>query len=189
MKKYSPAQLVNMLAMPALTVILGLILLLKPDSASALVGKVLAWVTILAAVALGAGSIFGNTAGRSNRTVAAVICGAVGLWMLMNPLFLAGIIGRVLGLYLLLRGIQDGRTHFQLTGGKIVFTPGLVLAAVTTVIGLVLILVPLATSRVLFSVIGIVMICVGAAEGIDRLKGPKLLDEGEDPNIIDVEKV
>lgn len=189
MKKHSPAQLFNMLAMPALTVILGLILLLNPDSASALVGKILAWVTILAAVALGAGSIFGKSAHRNKRTIAAVICGAVGLWMLMKPLFLTKIIGRVLGLYLLLRGLQDGRSHFQLNSGKIVFAPGLVLAAVTALIGLVLILVPLATSRVLFSVIGIVMICVGAAEGIDRLKGPKLLDEGEDPNIIDVEKV
>lgn len=189
MKKYTPAELLNMLAMPALTVILGLILLLSPDTASALVGRVLAWVTILAAVALGAGSVFGSVTGRSSRTVAAVVCGAVGIWMLMNPLFLAGIIGRVLGLYLLLRGIQDGRTHFLLSGGKPALSPGLVLAAVTAVIGLVLILVPLATSRVLFSVIGIVMICVGIAEGIDRLKGRNLLEEGSDPNIIDVEKV
>lgn len=189
MKKYSPAQLVNMLAMPVLTVILGLILLLSPDSAAALVGQVLAWVTILAAVALGAGSIFGSVTGRSKRTVAAVICGVAGVWMLMNPLFLASIIGRVLGLYLLLRGLQDGRTHFRLSVKMPVFTPGLVLAAVTAVIGLVLILVPLATSRVLFSVIGIVMICVGVAEGIDRIRGRKLLDEGDDPNIIDVEKV
>lgn len=189
MKKYSPAQLLNMLAMPALTVILGLILLLSPDSAAALVGKVLAWVTILAAVALGAGSVFGSAVNRNKHTIAAVICGAVGLWMLMNPLFLTKIIGRVLGLYLLLRGFQDGRTHLQLGGGKIAFTPGMVFSGVTAMIGLVLILVPLATSRVLFSVIGIVMICVGLAEGIDRLKGPKLLDEGQDPNIIDVEKL
>lgn len=189
MKKYTPAQLMNMLAMPALTVVLGLILLLSPDTASALVGKVLAWVTILAAIALGAGSILGGAGPRTGRTVAAVVCGVAGVWMLLNPLFLAGIIGRVLGLYLLLRGLQDGRANFQLRSGKPVFTPGLVLAAVTAVIGLVLILVPLATSRVLFSVIGIVMICVGVAEGIDRLRGPKLLDEGSDPNIIDVEKV
>lgn len=189
MKKFSPAQLMNMLAMPVLTVILGLILLLSPDSAAALVGKVLAWVTILAAVALGAGSIFGSASARSRNTVAAVVCGAVGVWMLMNPLLLAGIIGRVLGLYLLLRGLQDGRAHFRLSSGKPVFTPGLALAAVTAVIGLVLILVPLATSRVLFSVIGIVMICVGVAEGIDRIRGRNLLDEGSDPNIIDVEKV
>ncbi len=189
MKNYSPAQLINMLAMPVLTVVLGLILLLSPDSASALVGQVLAWVTILAAVALGAGSIFGSASQRSGRTVAAVVCGAVGVWMLINPLFLASIIGRVLGLYLLLRGLQDGRAHFRLSDGKPVFSPGLVLAAITTVIGLVLILVPLATSRVLFSVIGIVMICVGVAEGIDRIRGRNLLAEGSDPNIIDVEKL
>ena len=189
MRKFSPTQLMNMLAVPVLTVILGLILLLSPDTASALVGKVLAWATVLAALALGAGSVFGGADLRSGRTVAAVACGAVGIWMLMNPLFLAKIIGRILGLYLLLRGLQDGRAHFRLRGGRPVFTHGLVLAAVTSVIGLVLILVPLATSQVLFSVIGIVMICVGAAEGIDRLRGRKLLDEGSDPNIIDVEKI
>ena len=32
-------------------------------------------------------------------------------------------------------------------------------------------------------------LCAGIAQGWDNLRGRKLLDEGQDPNIIDVEKV
>lgn len=189
MKKYTPAQLVRMLAMPALTVILGLILLLSPDSASALVGQVLAWVTILAAVALGAGSIFGSAVGRNGKTVAAVVCGVAGVWMLLNPLFMARILGRILGTFLLLRGLQMIREHMPPRGSKLAFSPALGAATAVTVLGIALILVPMTASRAAFSILGVILIGVGVAEGFDRIRGRNLLEEGSDPNIIDVEKI
>ena len=54
MKKYTPVQLIRMLGAPAATVLLGLVLLFSPDTASALVGKLLGWCAILAALGLGA---------------------------------------------------------------------------------------------------------------------------------------
>ncbi len=180
MKKYTVSQLLSLLGMPVLTAVLGLILLVNPDSAVSLVGKLLGWVCVIGALAFA----FGGS-GRRN-VVGGIVLGALGVWMLCNPLFLAKILSRVLGVFLLLRGIQDGRLHWQ---GKLVLTPGLILAAAAALIGFVLVLMPLSTSRVFFRIIGIILICVGAAEGIDRLRGRKLLDGGEDPNIIDVEKL
>lgn len=189
MKKYSPAQLIKILALPALTVILGLILLLSPDSASALVGKVLAWAILLAAVALGAGAFLGTPASRNNRVIWAVICFAAGVWILMNPLTIAKFLGRVLGLALMIRGGQSVAANIRYQGGKPVISQELVVPAVIAVVGAVLVILPMATTRVVFNLVGIVLICVGIAGGIDRLRGHKLLDEGNDPNIIDVEKV
>lgn len=189
MKKYTPIQLIRMLGVPAVTVLIGLILLFSPDTASALVGKLLAWCCILSALALGAGALLGPAANRNNRLLWTAICFAAGFWMLLNPLTVAKFLGRVLGTVLMLRGGQTAAENIRYKGGKLVITRALVIAAVVAVVGAVLLILPLATSRMVFSVIGIVMICVGAAEGIDRLKGPKLLDEGDDPNIIDVEKV
>lgn len=186
MKKYTIPQLISLLGMPALTVLLGLVLLFGPDTASALIGKILGWSGVLGALAFA----FGARSGQNRRAVVGgILLGALGVWMLMNPLFLASFMGRLLGIFLLLRGLGNLRMNRKTQGGKLLVTPGLVLAAAITLLGLVLILVPLATSRLVFSVVGIVLICVGIAEGIDRIRGRKLLDEGSDPNIIDVEKL
>ncbi len=186
MKKYTIPQLISLLGMPALTIVLGLVLLVSPDTASALIGEILGWSSVLGALAFA----FGARSGKNRRAVVGgILLGVLGVWMLMNPLFLASIVGRVLGIYLLLRGLGNLRANRKNQGGTLRFTPGLVLAAAIALIGLVLILVPLATSRLVFSVIGIVMICVGIAEGVDRIRGRKELDEGDDPNIIDVEKL
>lgn len=182
MKKYTVPELINLLGMPALTVVLGAVLLFSPDTASALAGKLLGWACVLGALAFAFG-------GSGRRNVIGGICvGILGVWMLSNPLFLAKILGRVLGLFLLLRGLRECKLHLP-RNGKFTLTAGLILPGIAALTGLVLILSPLATSRMLFSVIGIILICLGIAEGYDRLKGRKRLESTGDPDIIDVEKV
>ena len=189
MKKCTPAQLIRLFAAPVATVILGLVLLFSPDTASALVGKLIAWCAILAALAFGAGAFFGGAAGRNNRIVWAVVCFAGGMWLLMNPLTVAKFLGRVLGITLMIRGGQTTADNIRYRDGKLAVSRGLILGAVTAVIGLVLTVLPLASSRMFFHIIGVVLICVGIAQGWDNFRGKRLLDEGNDPNIIDVEKV
>lgn len=188
MRKYTIPQLVNLLGMPVLTVVLGLILLFSPDTASALVGKILAWLCILAGVALGAGALSRHSAGQRTQILLAVVCLLVGLWMLMNPLVLAKFLGRILGVFILIRGIRSIPQGYA-KPEKFLRAPGVGIACVTTLLGLVLILIPMTTSRLLFTIVGIVMIGVGVAQGFDRLRAKKMLDEGDDPNIIDVEKL
>lgn len=189
MKKYTPAQLLRMLAAPVILVLIGLILLFSPDTASALVGKLLAWCCILGAVTLGAGAFLSAPDRRNNRILWAVICFAAGAWMLMNPLTIAKFLGRVLGLALMIRGGQSAAENIRYRNRKIVISRALVVAAVTVLAGAVLVILPMASARMLFNLVGIILICVGVAEGFDRLRGRNLLDEGEDPNIIDVEKL
>lgn len=170
----------RLLAGPALTVVLGLILLLSPDSASALVGKILGWVAVLTALA----EAFG---GGKGSAVKAVIFGIIGVLILRDPLYVAKFLGRVLGLALFMWGF--GGIYRARRVGPLSLTPGTVLSGAVALIGLVLFFVPMATSRLVLSVIGILIIGIGVAEGYDRLREKKQLEEGSDPNIIDVEKL
>ena len=189
MEKFAPAQWIRLLAAPAVTVLLGLVLLFTPDTASALIGQLLAWCCLLSAAALGAGVFFGAPARRSPRIAWTVICAAAGVWMLFNPLTVAKFLGRVLGIALMIRGAQSVADNLRDSGKELQITRALVLAAVTLIAGAVLAILPLASSRLLFNVIGILLICVGTAQAVDRIRGRKLLEGGEDPNIIDVEKL
>lgn len=185
MKKYDFSQWLRLLGIPVLTVVLGLVLLFDPDSAATMAGKALASILIMVGLGFGARGIWGEPALRGRNALWAVLCLGVGIWFALNPLFLAESIGRVIGIFLMIRGIGDLASHLRRSGGQLQLSRSLIISAVTALAGLVLLVLPLATSRMLFSICGIVLICVGCAEGYDRLRGRKFLDQGDDPDIID----
>ena len=74
-------KMLRLLAGPALTVFLGLVLLLSPDSASALVGKILGWVVVVLALA----EAFG---GGKNSPVKAIVLGIIGVLIYWLEVFL-----------------------------------------------------------------------------------------------------
>lgn len=166
----------RLLAGPGLTVVLGLILLLSPDTASALVGKAVGWIAVFAALA----EAF---SGDRKSVIKAILFGIIGVVILKNPLYAAKFLGRALGLTLFGWGLGIVRKQgFVLKSGSIL--PGVVALA-----GLVLFLVPMTTSRLVISGVGILVIGIGVAEGFDRLREKKQLEEPGDPNIINVEKL
>lgn len=181
MKKYTISQLLSLLAAPLLTVVLGLVLLFSPDTASALFGKLLGWCCVLGALIFAFGSR--KTDGRRS-IIGGILLGALGVWMLLNPLALAGAIGRILGLALFGWGVNTIRRS-----SREKLTPGLLAAGAVVLLGVVLFLLPMTATRLALNIAGIVIIGIGVAEGFDRIRGHKALEEGNDPNIIDVEKL
>ena len=85
---------IRLIATPVLLMVLGLILLIHPDSASALVAQILGWVLVIAGVVFAVSAIAGHfdTVGK---VLSAVCCFAVGAWLLRNPLMLAAGLGRL----------------------------------------------------------------------------------------------
>lgn len=185
MRRNDIAIWVNLLAKPVLLTILGLVLLLKPDSASAFIATGAAWILILIGAGSGIAAAFGDPVRRNSRLLRTAICLAVGIWLLCNPLVLAKSLGRFLGIFLMILGGQDLSKNLKYSGEYIVFSPSLLLPGATVLIGLVLLAFPMATSRILFTVCGIVLICVGVGEIFDRIRNRKNLDEGNGPDIID----
>ena len=186
MKKIDIQRLVNTFGVPVLIVALGGILLFHPDSATALITRLLGWVLVLCASGCAASGLLGPRSARTARLFCAVCLLAAGIWLMNHPLLLAKLLGRVLGLFLLVHGGMGVKD--QVKGRKVVLSFGLLLSAGTALLGLVLVLLPMTTTRLLFSFIGLVMIVIGAGDLYDRLNRREQLEAG-DPDIIDVEKL
>ena len=162
---------------PIILVLLGLVLIFSPDSATGLLITIFGWVLIAAAggFILSALLLPGGTA---SKVIGAVICGAAGIWMVTHPLSLAAWLGRIIGILLLIEGIQN--IAYQKTVMGSLFLPLL-----TAVVGTVLLVLPMTTSRLVFIIAGIVVLIIGVLMLIDRIHRPNGLNGPEDPNIID----
>lgn len=176
MKKQDFFALIKLLLAPVLVMILGLVLIVNPDSASALIAKVIGWIIILTGIGFGVSAIF-NEQSRIGKGIAAVILAMVGGWLVNNPLALAAWIGRIIGILLIIDGIED---ITQLKKQGMTFRMPLII----TIVGAVLVLMPMTTSRLVFTLCGIVVLVVGIAMLLDRLKGKKQLNAPKD-DIID----
>ena len=177
MKKQDILPLVNRFLAPGLVILLGLVLVVNPDSAPALIAKLLGWVMIAVAIGLGISAIVTRQS-TIGKGIAAVALAVVGGWLTSNPLALAAWIGRFVGILLVVDGVQDILAARK--QGVSYRMP-----IIVTAIGAVLILLPMTTSRVVFTLCGIVVLIVGIAMLADRIRGYRELKEPEDPNIID----
>lgn len=159
-------QRLQQLITPALMLVLGVVLLVRPDSASALVGKVLAWCLIAVGV-LCAAYCAKERSYIVIRAIPAFACFAVGIWLLRNPLALAAALGRLAGVIIVLQGVQDVLHAIE-------WKRGLLWGIVATAAGVLLLLVPMTASRLVMGLCGIALIMLGGAIGWGRIKGKKL---------------
>ena len=162
---------------PVILILLGLTLTFSPDSATALVVKIIGWVLIAAGSGLGISAV-AIPGAMVPKVLGALFCGASGIYMVMNPLHLAAWLGRLIGLLLMLQGIQDIIYQRLRTGS--IFLPIL-----TAVVGAVLVVLPLTTSRLVFTAAGIVVLLIGIFMLVQRIRSQDSWDEPENPNIID----
>lgn len=180
MKKYDLYTWVSTFSVPVLQILLGAIMLLRPDSATSLIARCLGWVLVIAGGISAAPMLSGRqTEDDKAKQFLSVTVLALGIWLLCNPMLLASALGRLLGVLLLIangRRMLDARRYKQ---------PLPLLACICAGIGLILVLVPLSASRLAISLVGLVLVAIGIAEVFDRLKGKRYLEQGDDPNIID----
>lgn len=176
MNKEKIFSLIRELFAPVALILLGALLLFNPDSASVLISKLLGYGLIAVAVGFGIAAI-ASPNGRTGKSVTAVVLAIVGGWLTNNPLALAAWVGRIVGILLVVDGLQD---MIHLRGQSQRF----VLPVLATLVGAVLILLPLTTTRLVFSLCGIVVLIIGIVMLLDRLKGRKRLSGGDD-NIVD----
>lgn len=177
MKKRDILSLLYQLASPIALILLGVVLTFNPDSASVLIARLLGWGIFLVGIGFGVAALVSRD-GTAGKVIGAAICIGIGGFLLRNPLVLAAGIGRLLGILLAIRGVRDIMTSKRRGHGRI-------LAIITAVAGVVLIVLPMTTSRLVFSLCGVVVLIIGIAMLLDRLKDRRCLDDGGDPNIID----
>jgi len=177
MKQPHFSEKLQLLLAPLVLILLGLVLAVNPDSASALIAKLLGWLIAFTGACCGLTAL-GTPHGRVGKVFAAIVLAVAGGWLVKNPLALAAWIGRFIGILLLINGVSDFGASRRCS-----MRPGFSL--VTTLLGVILIVLPMTASRLLFRLVGLVVTCVGVAMLISRLKGTPRLKEPDDPNIID----
>lgn len=163
---------------PVLMVVLGLILLAKPDTAAVLVSKVIGWVMILLGAGYAISTAKGDASTPPTRWVTAAVEIIAGIIFVTRPLFLAEAIFRCLGALLAVRAfidIQSAR-RFGVKWPKV--------PVITMVCGVLLLLTPLSVSRILVRIAGLVILVLGAANFMTQ---KKQLPGGDKPDIIDAE--
>lgn len=162
---------------PAALVIFGLILVFSPDSAIALVTKLLAWIFIAFGVIRIIMILSDHEGGNPVKWIWPVAALLVGGYFLRNPLVLANVLGRVIGAIIFFEGLDDlGKSRSK------------ILPIITMAVGVILFLLPRTLTSTILGICGIVMIVIGVCNLVSKFRERRVLESGEKPKIIDADE-
>ncbi len=139
----------------------GLVLVFFPDFGSRTVASVVAWLMMIVGTAgllIGVLSwpLFGiGTLAGSGITL------MIGFYILRNPLALASILGVLLGVLLTVQGLGALGDALRLRRNGQIWVFGMVWAGLTLAMGIILIFSPMTTSRIVMTIVGLIMIVCG----------------------------
>ena len=176
--------LLKSLAGSLLLIALGVLLLLRPDFATATVASVLGWILIGGGAILIAVAILNWDVTGVPELVFGIVAAAAGIFIVIRPNFLASAFGIIIGLYLGFQAISTLITALKLKESGYVFVPTLVLGLVLLALALVLILVPMSLSRLLVRIVGLLMALSGLSHLVLRSRFFMSLPR-QDPKIVD----
>lgn len=160
-------------------IVCGAVLIFFPNSAVALVTKLMACILIVSGV-------FGVIKNLNRRTsdfgtwIWPIGYLVAGFYLMANPLTISNLAGRLLGLFLVVTGTQKLRDSS--------YGSSKVLGLVSLVAGIVLVALPKTLINTLLGFCGIVLIVIGGINLLDKLRHDRYLGEGRDPNIIDADE-
>lgn len=170
-------------------IVLGLVLLLFPDFGSSTVAVILAWVLMIGGSAGLLIGVLSWPAFGFGTMIGSGLVLAAGIYILRHPLSLASILGVLLGVLLTAQGLGALGDALRLRRGGGLWVPGLVLSILTMVFGLILIFSPLTSSRIVMTVVGLVLIVFGAGNLYTHFKAGSCTDSGSDKGrIIDADE-
>ena len=158
---------------PVALMALGLVLFFVPDTGSILLSKILGWGLTLVGIL----AIFWTVFTREwRKLVIGIVLVGIGSVLLAKPLALAAFVGRILGVVLAFRGIVEWTQSVN--------RQGKLLCVAVTLVGVILILMPMSASRLVFSVCGFVLVVCGVMMLVQRLRQQRYLPKNRD-DIID----
>lgn len=176
MKKNDILPLLQLYLAPVLVILLGVLLLINPDTASILISRLLGGVLTILGIGFGIGALMSSR--KTGKLILALGFLAAGSILNFNPLLLASFAGRIVGLLLLIDGIGD------LMNARRQGIRGL-MPLIVTMLGAVLTLMPMTASRLVFSLCGLLVAITGIVMLLQRLRRGRLPGRDHDPNIID----
>lgn len=158
-----------------LLIILGIVLLLKPDFGSAAIGTIFGWFLVGGGIV---GFVIGFLSWPGLGLGEIVISGALlatGVYLLNHPMVLASLLGILLGILLASQGLGALRDALRIKRHGGYFKLGLILGIGMVALGIFLIFSPLTTSRFVMTVAGIIMIVCGLSNLFCHRKATKFI--------------
>ncbi len=164
-------------------IVIGAVLTLSPDIASAAVSALLGWIL----VGVGAvGLLMGVLDGLGGKSVlGGVIALVLGIFLLKNPMLLAELIGIPIGIFVVSQGVRIFREARQARTRGGMWLPGMIMGVAVLMLGARLILSPLSASRFVVSVGGIVLVVCGLVNIVSHHREPRYI---ENDHIIDADE-
>jgi uncharacterized membrane protein HdeD (DUF308 family) len=159
-------------------ILVGAILLISPDSATALVFRITGWILIGGGAFTAIQAANHPQSSRPAHWLGAALCIIGGIWLLKNPLILSTLPGRFVGIFLVIQGAYDLRSSAR----------SRVTGALTAIAGAVLFLLPRTLTNTVLSLCGIALIVIGVLNLVSRLKNTRRLEDGSKPTIIDADE-
>ena len=172
---------------PLLMSVLGLILVINPDIASALLGRITGWALILIGLFAIAYSLFSKPV-RIAPLILGIVVLIPAIYLAVNPMALAVNIGKIGGILLLIQGInglfqlQDLRDWGLSMGGS------WIVPVVTLILGIGLIFSPVSASRVVFRIMGVIFLVIGVVNLVSRIMSAHNRPKNDRPDIIDADE-
>ena len=157
-----------------LTILCGVILVMRPDTASALLSAVAGWALIAVGVAALIGGFTGSSGGSIVPGAVLLVAGA---WLHRNPLMIASVLGFVAGFWVLRQGLKAMKDAQRSKRNGGLWIPGAVLAVLEALIGVRLMLSPLSISRMVLSIGGLALIAIGACTLAAHYKSTRYIPE------------
>ena len=152
----------------------GLVLTFNPEGATVLVTKFVGWALVIICAAKLIKLAVGDRLHWGRDAFYSGACIAVGLILLAKPMLIANLIGRTIGIILMVWGlsaIKDGRSKLT--------------AVITAAAGLALVCIPASLTNALLTICGLIMVGIAVMNILSRIKERKRIAGREDPNIID----
>ena len=166
---------VNLLGTPVLTAAAGLVLLVNPAGATALLTRAIGWLLAIGAAIRLIGLASSNQLrwGRSAFFTGAIL--GLGVILLAKPMILGTFIGRFIGLLLVIEGVRNLKDGVDLRD------------ILSIAAGAVLWIMPQTLTNAVLSIVGIVLLVLGVINILGRLRKAKYLNQGSTPGIIDAD--
>ena len=152
----------------------GLVLAFNPEGATVLVTKFIGWALVVICAAKLIKLAVGDRLHWGRDAFYSGVCIAVGVILLAKPMIIANLIGRTIGIILMVWGLaamKDG--HSKLT------------AAITFAAGLVLVCIPASLTNALLTLCGIIMVAIAVVNILSGIRERKRISGNDTPNIID----
>ena len=152
----------------------GLVLTFNPEGATVLVTKLIGWALVIICAAKLIKLAVGNRLHWGRDAFYSGACMCVGVILLAKPMIIANLIGRTMGIILLVWGLSALKE-----------SRGKPIAILTAVAGLVLVCIPASLTNTLLTLCGIIMTATAVVNIVAIVRARKRLTGGDDPNIVD----